>query len=154
MLGEDKVRNLEDLTNLEVKREGEIIKEENIEVKENKDIENIENKENIEMNENKADLEHKCYPLNYPLNIKMEQNNVITNPLKKKENPALLPPDCELIRNKDNNLICCVQHSQLPVNAQEKDPRYYQGMPPCMLATIISAGKPSHVLAPLNLFSN
>ena len=84
----------------------------------------------------------------------MEQNNVVTNPLKKKENPALLPPDCELIRNKDNNLICCVQHSQLPVNAQEKDPRYYQGMPPCMLATIIPAGKPSHVLAPLNLFSN
>ena len=143
MLGEDKVKNLEDLTNLEVQREEEIIKEEN----EN----NIENKENIDINENKVDIvEHKCYPLN----VNVEQNNVAVNPLKKKENPALLPPNIELINNQGNNLVCCVQHSQLPINVQEKDPRNYQGMPPCMLTSIIPAGKPSHVLAPLNLFSN
>ena len=142
MLGEDKIKNLEDLTNLEVQREEEIIKEEN----EN----NIENKENIDINVNKVDIEHKCYPLN----ANVEQNNVVVNPLKKKDNPALLPPNIELLNNQGNNLVCCVQHSQLPINVQEKDPRNYQGMPLCMLSSIIPAGKPSHVLAPLNLFSN
>ena len=50
--------------------------------------------------------------------------------------------------------VCCVHHSQLPVNYQEKDPRNYQGMPPCMLTSIIPAGKPSHVVAPLNVFDS
>ena len=46
-------------------------------------------------------------------------------------------------------------HSQLPVNFyQEKDPRNYQGMPPCMLTYIIPEGKPRHVVAPLNIFGN
>jgi hypothetical protein len=47
-----------------------------------------------------------------------------------------------------------VHHSQLPINYQEKDPRNYQGMPPCMLSSIIPAGKPSHVVAPLNVFDS
>ena len=77
-----------------------------------------------------------------------------SHPLKKKENPALLPPNFELVKNKDNAFVCCVHHSQMPVTSQEKDPRNYQGMPPCMMASIIPAGKPSHVVAPLNIFEN
>ena len=56
--------------------------------------------------------------------------------------------------NKDNAFVCCVHHSQMPVTSEEKDPRNYQGMPPCMMANIIPAGKPSHIVAPLNIFDN
>ena len=144
MLGEDKIKNLEDLTNLEVqKEEEEIIQDE----KNEEGQENLDNNENIEEEKNE---EHKCYLLN----SKLEQNNIPSNPLKKKENPALLPPNFELLKNKENNLVCCVHHSQIPVTNQEKDPRNYQGMPPCMLSSIVPAGKPSHVLAPLNIFAN
>ena len=177
MLGEEKVKNLEDLTNLEVQREEHIIKDENENnIEDNNNINNIgntnninnivntnnintinnvNNMNNINYNENNVQeignqAEHKCYPLNY----QMEQN-IPKNPLKKKENPALLPPNFELLKNKENNnFVCCVHHSQLPVNYQEKDPKNYQGMPPCMLSSIIPAGKPSHVLAPLNIFAN
>ena len=77
------------------------------------------------------------------------------NPLKKKENPALLSPNSQLLKNKtNNNFVCCINHSQLPVNYQDKDPKNYQGMPPFMFSSIIPAGKPSHVLAPLNIFAN
>ena len=157
MLGEEKVKNLEDLTNLEVQREEQIVKDENQKnIEDNNNINNTNNMNNINYNENnvqeiKNQVEHKCYPLNY----QMEQNNIPINPLKKKENPALLPPNFELLKNKENNnFVCCVHHSQLPINYQEKDPKNYQGMPPCMLSSIIPAGKPSHVLAPLNIFAN
>ena len=59
-----------------------------------------------------------------------------------------------MVKNKDNAFVCCVHHSQMPVTSQEKDPRNYQGMPPCMMASIIPAGKPSHIVAPLNIFDN
>jgi len=152
MLGEDKINQLEDLSNLEVQKDQEqIINEQNERnIVENNNIppqiennippeepENIENKNNIN-----------------PLD-RQQQSNMPMNPLKKKENPALLPPNNELLKNNGNNtFVCCVNHSQLPVNYQEKDPRNYQGMPPCMLSSIIPAGKPSHVLAPLNIFNS
>ena len=154
MLGEDKVKNLEDLTNLEVQKEEQKEEKEN-EIQENINV-NPPNENQVIQNEMKLE-EHKCNV--YPLNAQVEQNNIPVNPLKKKENPALLPPNFELLKNNEkygnnNNFVCCVHHSQLPVNYQEKDPRNYQGMPPCMLSSIIPAGKPSHVLAPLNIFAN
>ena len=152
MLGEDKINQLEDLSNLEVQKDQEqIINEQNERnIEENNNIppqieNNIppEEQENIENQNNINQLNPQ------------QQSTMPVNPLKKKENPALLPPNYELLKNNGNNtFVCCVNHSQLPVNYQEKDPRNYQGMPPCMLSSIIPAGKPSHVLAPLNIFNS
>jgi hypothetical protein len=129
MLGEENIKNLEDFSKLEVEKE---------EVPKDKIN---DNKINIEQNE--KEIKENIKPETIPI-----------NPLKKKENPALLPPDIELVKQNNNNFVCCINHSQLPFNLEEKDPRNYQGMPPCMLSSIIPAGKPSHVLAPLNIFAN
>jgi hypothetical protein len=153
MLGEDKINQIEDLTNLEVQKEQEeqnnkIIEDNNI-----NDIPQIEN--NIPQEIPNQELLNQENIQNNICTLNSQQNNIPTNPLKKKENPALLPPNSELLKNKtNNNFVCCINHSQLPVNYQDKDPKNYQGMPPCMLSSIIPAGKPSHVLAPLNIFAN
>ena len=157
MLGEEKVKNIEDLSNLEVQKK---LKEEeqinNNELKQKENIVNVNenelqniNEKNINVDENNA---HNCTVKSLNEQIKEERRPV--NPLKKKENPALLPPNFELVKNKDNAFVCCVHHSQMPVTSEEKDPRNYQGMPPCMMANIIPAGKPSHIVAPLNIFDN
>jgi len=152
MLGEDKINQLEDLSNLEVQKDQEqIINEQNERnIEENNNIPpQIENNIPPEEQEN-IENQNNINPLD-----RQQQSNIPVNPLKKKENPALLPPNYELLKNSGNNtFVCCVNHSQLPVNYQEKDPRNYQGMPPCMLSSIIPAGKPSHVLAPLNIFNS
>ena len=154
MLGEEKVKNIEDLTNLEVQKNININESQeqidNNEIRENENIEdnNINQENNLDENNNI----HNCQVP--PLDEQIKQERKPCNPLKKKENPALLPPNFELVKNKDNAFVCCVHHSQMPVTSQEKDPRNYQGMPPCMMASIIPAGKPSHTLAPLNIFAN
>ena len=152
MLGEEKVKNIEDLTNLEVQKNILESQEQidNNEIRENENIEdnNINQENNLDENNNI----HNCQVP--PLDEQIKQERKPCNPLKKKENPALLPPNFELVKNKDNAFVCCVHHSQMPVTSQEKDPRNYQGMPPCMMASIIPAGKPSHTLAPLNIFAN
>ena len=146
MLGEEKVKNIEDLTNLEIQKKIDEEKEDNNEIKE-KEIIDVEENEKINMNVN-----HNCPVI--PLEDKIKEERKPVNPLKKKENPALLPPNFDLVKDKDNTFVCCVHHSQKPVTSQEKDPRNYQGMPPCMMASIIPAGKPSHIVAPLNIFDN
>jgi hypothetical protein len=152
MLGEEKVKNIEDLTNLEVQKNINESQEQidNNEIRENENIEdnNINQENNLDENNN---INNCQVP---PLDEQIKQERKPCNPLKKKENPALLPPNFELVKNKDNAFVCCVHHSQMPVTSQEKDPRNYQGMPPCMMASIIPAGKPSHTLAPLNIFAN
>ena len=150
MLGEEKVKNIEDLTNLEIKKKNEEEKVDD-DMAQEKEINNIE--ENIfEKNNIDENNIHNCPAV--PLNEQIKEERRPVNPLKKKENPALLPPNFELVKNKDNNFVCCVHHSQKPVTSQEKDPRNYQGMPPCMMSSIIPAGKPSHIVAPLNIFDN
>ena len=146
MLGEEKVKNIEDLTNLEIQKKIDEEKEDNNEIKE-KEIIDVEENEKNNMNVN-----HNCPVI--PLEDKIKEERKPVNPLKKKENPALLPPNFDLVKDKDNTFVCCVHHSQKPVTSQEKDPRNYQGMPPCMMANIIPAGKPSHIVAPLNIFDN
>ena len=146
MLGEEKVKNIEDLTNLEIQKKIDEEKEDNNEIKE-KEIIDVEENEKNNMNAN-----HNCPVI--PLEDKIKEERKPVNPLKKKENPALLPPNFDLVKDKDNTFVCCVHHSQKPVTSQEKDPRNYQGMPPCMMASIIPAGKPSHIVAPLNIFDN
>ena len=150
MLGEEKVKNIEDLTNLEINRKinEEEQNNENL-VKEEEENNKNEEERNKDINE---DNEHNCELA--PLNEQIKEERKPCNPLKKKENPALLPPNFELVKNKDNTFVCCVHHSQMPVTSQEKDPRNYQGMPPCMMSSIIPAGKPSHIVAPLNIFAN
>ena len=131
MLGEENLKNLEDFSKLEIQKDegGNVRTEEK------------ESKQKIE--EEKKDNNECIQPVHIPV-----------NPLKKKENPSLLPPNIELLKNNNNNFVCCVNHSQLPINIQERDPKNYQGMPPCMLSNVIPAGKPSHVVAPLNIFAN
>ena len=163
MLGDEKINNLEDLTNLEVQKEQQFMNENDQKNFEDNNINNMNNNNDYNSNikskpgkipqqEQEQELKHYC---DYStLNEQNKNKNVTINPLKKKENPALQPPNYELSKSQDNNLVCCVHHSQIPVNYQEKDPRNYQGMPPCMLTSIIPAGKPSHVVAPLNIFGN
>ena len=159
MLGEDKVKNIEDLSKLEVQKNiinNEEEQEPEQENEEHIDNNNINNNENNNINNQENINVHNCQtmPLNYQIN---QEKRVPTNPLKKKENPALLPPNFELVKNNNvnnNTFVCCVHHSQVPVTSQEKDPRNYQGMPPCMMQSIQPAGKPSHILAPLNIFAD
>ena len=153
MLGEEKVKNIEDLSNLEVQKKNEETEKINTNLNSNENNkENEMTKENNnEINNLEENNEHNCQVV--PLTEQIKQR-VPCNPLKKKENPALLPPNFELVKNKDNAFVCCVHHSKMPVTSDEKDPRNYQGMPPCMMAEIIPAGKPSHIVAPLNIFAN
>ena len=151
MLGEEKVKNIEDLTNLEIQRKTN--EEEQIDDNAIKEEVNNKNEENIEKNKDvNEDNANNCEVI--PLNEQIKEERKPCNPLKKKENPALFPPNFELVKNKDNAFVCCVHHSQMPITFQEKDPRNYQGMPPCMMSSIIPAGKPSHIVAPLNIFAN
>ena len=153
MLGEEKVKNIEDLTNLEVQKKNEEMEQINTNLNSNENNkENEMTKENNnEINNFEENNEHNCQIV--LLNEQIKQRKPC-NPLKKKENPALLPPNFELVKNKDNAFVCCVHHSKIPVTSDEKDPRNYQGMPPCMMAEITPAGKPSHIVAPLNIFAN
>ena len=152
MLGEEKVKNIEDLSNLEVQKKPEEIEQINTNLNSNENKENeIIQENNNEINNLEEKNEHNCQVV--PLTEQIKQR-VPCNPLKKKENPALLPPNFELVKNKDNAFVCCVHHSKMPVTSDEKDPRNYQGMPPCMMSEIIPAGKPSHIVAPLNIFAN
>ena len=152
MLGEEKVKNIEDLSHLEVQKKNEETEQINTNLNSNENNKESDIKENNnEINNLEENNEHNCQVV--PLTEQIKQR-IPCNPLKKKENPALLPPNFELVKNKDNAFVCCVHHSQMPVTYQEKDPRNYQGMPPCMMANITPAGKPSHIVAPLNIFAN
>ena len=155
MLGEDKINQLEDLTNLEVQKEFENQKK----IEDKHDIDNNIHPQNENIPPNIENIPQEIPSNNeiqinsLPLNYQTQEKHIPVNPLKKKENPALLPPNSELLKTNNNNIISCVNHSQLPINSQERDPRNYQGLPPCMLSSIIPAGKPSSVRPPLNLFS-
>ena len=152
MLGEEKVKNIEDLSHLEVQKKNEETEQINTNLNSNENNKESDIKENNnEINNLEENNEHNCQVA--PLTEQIKQR-VPCNPLKKKENPALLPPNFELVKNKDNAFVCCVHHSKMPVTSDEKDPRNYQGMPPCMMAEITPAGKPSHIVAPLNIFAN
>ena len=115
---EDKINQIEDLTNLEVQKEQEEQRNKNIE---ENNINNIPQANVNILQENPNQINQENTQNNIcPLNS--QQNNVPINPLKKKENPALLPPNSQLLKNKtNNNFVCCINHSQLPVNYQDKD---------------------------------
>ena len=152
MLGEEKVKNIEDLSHLEVQKKNEETEQINTNLNSNENNKESDIKENNnEINNLEENNEHNCQVV--PLTEQIKQR-IPCNPLKKKENPALLPPNFELVKNKDNAFVCCVHHSKMPVTSDEKDPRNYQGMPPCMMTEITPAGKPSHIVAPLNIFAN
>ena len=152
MLGEEKVKNIEDLSHLEVQKKNEETEQINTNLNSNENNKESDVKENNnEINNLEENNEHNCQVV--PLTEQIKQR-IPCNPLKKKENPALLPPNFELVKNNDNAFVCCLHHSKMPVTSDEKDPRNYQGMPPCMMAEITPAGKPSHIVAPLNIFAN
>ena len=108
MLGEEKINQLEDLTNLEVQKQN-IDDNNNInnEINNNNDNNNIPlQKENIHQEiPNQENIGNNNLILN---NIIIEENNKPSNPLKKKENPDLLPPNYELLKNKKLLILCVV----------------------------------------------
>ena len=171
MLGEDGLKNLEDLSkmNLQTKEMEELNNNINKEEEEkNFDGNNINNEnenKNIEDVNVQKHNENNCFnqfcPICNPdannLTFKSTDKKIITNPLKKKENPALLPPNydlhCFCNKNGDNHgYVCCLHHNLKPFNVEEKDPRFYSGMPPCTMNNVVPAGKPTFNNPPLNLF--
>ena len=157
MLGEDGLKNLEDLSKM------------NLQTKEMEELNNNINKEEEEKNfdgnninnENENNCINQFCPICNPdannLTFKSTDKKIITNPLKKKENPALLPPNydlhCFCNKNGDNHgYVCCLHHNLKPFNVEEKDPRFYSGMPPCTMNNVVPAGKPTFNNPPLNLF--
>lgn len=78
MLGEEKVKNIEDLTNLEVQKKNEEIEQMNQEEINNNQENEENNNENIEENN-----EHNCQVV--PLNEQIKEERKPCNPLKKKK---------------------------------------------------------------------
>ena len=68
--------------------------------------------------------------------------------LKKKENPALYAPG-----QITNGYVCCLHHSKEMFSTEDKDPRNFKCMPPCMMESITPAGKPTRKEEALNLFA-
>lgn len=171
MLGEAGTKNLEDLTHMEVKQDEDTQtgnyhynKEMLIEANEKPSMpyENEKNQEQFAVKNKSTSITGydgyqtcTCKNSSCPVCVSSKKNFHTYNLLKAKENPALLPPNSELIKTaaETNGFVCCKHHSQIPLNCQERDPRYYQGMPPCMMDYVIPAGVPSSVVEPLNLFT-
>ena len=160
MLGEDGIKNLEDLTELKSPEEEKIFEEEKrikMEEEKRKILEEQQRQEMI-MNQNynnENNIPNLC-PYCYN-KTNSTQFNIIDGmkSLKKKENPALLPPNQnEFMGTFSNpNFVCCMHHNHELFNVEDQDPRAFKNMPPCMLSNIVPAGKPITKNVPLNLFS-
>ena len=131
MLGEDGIKNLEDLKDLNI-----ITKQE----QENKDVHQPE--EEKKGNEEQPLLLTDQCPI--CSNIVNQSGSTL---LKKKENPALFAPG-----QINNGFVCCLHHSKEYFTTEDKNPKNFNSMPPCMLASVIPAGRPTKKNEPLNLF--
>ncbi len=157
MLGEDGVKNIEDLSNLRSPEEQQKLFEEEEKIKmeeeRRKILEEEERQKEILMKEN--NICPYCKQNTGSLNYNTMESTMKSGKLKKKENPALLPPNHDQLMDTFSNkdFVCCVHHNQGPFNVEDQDPREFQNMPPCMLNNIIPAGKPTTKNVPLNLFS-
>ena len=136
MLGEEGMKNLEDLKDIKIEDKEEEKEEEKKEEEKNEE----------EPNQNET-AENTCPYCNNTIMKTMTSPNNTMSRLKKKENPALLPPS-EVFPG----FVCCMHHSKEQFNMKEKDPRTYTNMPPCMMNTITPAGLPMKKSKPLNLF--
>lgn len=144
MLGEDGLKNLEDLKdlNIETKEEEE---QKNQELMEQQAAlrkqyqEDEEQQQQQQQEQNPQDENLTPCPL-----CSQTQPMYGASLLKKKENPALYPPN--------NGFVCCVHHSKEYFSTENKNPRNYGNMPPCMMASVIPAGRPSKKEEPLCLF--
>ena len=132
MLGEYGMKNLEGLKDLKIEEE-----------KTKNPPQVIE-----EQKEKQIDTEESTCPYYNPTLYKTMTSGTNTmSRLKKKENPALLPPS-----ETWPGFVCCMHHSKEQFNITEKDPRTYTNMPPCMMRTITPAGLPMKKSIPLNIF--
>ena len=165
MLGEDGVKNLEDLTEIKTPEEQQRINEEEqkIKMEEEEKRKFLEEQERQQMmlnqnynnqNNNIPNLCPYCHNKTNSSQFNTMEGTLKT--LKKKENPALLPPNQNDFMGtfSNPNFVCCMHHNQGPFNVEDQDPRAFQNMPPCMLNNIVPAGKPTTKNIPLNLFSN
>jgi hypothetical protein len=157
MLGEDSVKNLEDLSNLKSPEEQEKIFEEEkklkMEEERRKILEEQEKQKELLMKEN--NICPYCNQNTGSQNFNTMDSTMRSGKLRKKENPALLPPNHDQLMDtfSNKNFVCCVHHNQGPFNVEDQDPREFQNMPPCMLNNIIPAGKPTTKNVPLNLLT-
>ena len=140
MLGEEGLKNIEDLKDIKIEDEEE--------KKEEITKQNEEERKNPEINDQNPNetAENTC-PSCHTLGKTMSTANNTISKLKKKENPALLAP-AEVF----NGFVCCMHHSKEQFTIADKDPRSYTNMPPCMMNSIVPAGKPMNKSKPLNLF--
>ena len=165
MLGEDGVKNLEDLTEIKTPEEQQRINEEELKIKmeeeEKRKFLEEQERQQMMLNQNYNNQNNNIPNLCPYCNNKTNSSQFNTmegtlKTLKKKENPALLPPNQNDFMGtfSNPNFVCCMHHNQGPFNVEDQDPRAFQNMPPCMLNNIVPAGKPTTKNIPLNLFSN
>ena len=158
MLGEDGIKNLEDLSQLKSPEEQEKIKEEEQRIKmEEERLKLLEEQERQKMimNQNYNNEGNLCPYCNNKTSSTQFNTNDGMKSLKKKENPALLPPNQNDFMGtfSNPNFVCCMHHNQGLFNVEDQDPRAFKNMPPCMMSNIVPAGKPTTKNVPLNLFS-
>lgn len=135
MLGEDCLNNLENIGELKIKER---------KLEESKEAEKIEKEQKEKKKEELIELKDNTLQ-SCKFCESCKASNMST--LRKKENPALMAPN-----EIKNDMICCMHHSQELFTIKEKDPRNYTNMPPCMMSSVIPAGKPLKRNAPLQLF--
>ncbi|MCQ2819176.1 MAG: hypothetical protein MJ252_18080 [archaeon] len=140
MLGEDGVKNLENLKDvniytkeIEEERKNKELEEQKVKEEQEEINEKIQ-QEQIEK-EGACPLCHQTQP--------MKGSSL----LKKKENPALYAPG-----QIGNGFVCCIHHSKEMIRPEDRDPRNFHYMPPCMLESVAPAGRPTRKEEPLNLF--
>jgi hypothetical protein len=105
MLGEEKVKNIEDLSHLEVQKKNEETEQINTNLNSNENNKESDIKENNnEINNLEENNEHNCQVV--PLTEQIKQR-LPSHPLKQRENPALPQTDFEFVNQKNKAFVCC-----------------------------------------------
>lgn len=138
MLGEDGLKNLEDLRELQIETKEKAEEKEKQKIKEKEEeaakLEAEKSRELEETKEERFKEENTC-----PLCGATTQSMTKFELLRKKDNPALYPP------NHTTGFSCCAQHSKDNFSS-------YKYMDPYYAALLPAAGRPTSKNEPLNLF--
>ncbi|MCQ2819693.1 MAG: hypothetical protein MJ252_20705 [archaeon] len=140
MLGEDGLKKLEDLKQMNIYTKEEDEERKNKEMEEEAEAEEMQKEQ---MEKEMMDSQMYC-----PICSK-SQPLTGASLLKKKENPALYAPGTIT----SNGYVCCLHHSKELFTTEDKDPRNFKCMPPCMMESITPAGRPTKKEEALNLFA-
>ena len=132
MLGEDGLKNLEDLKDLNIQTKEEE-EQKNQELMQQEELRKQYQED--ELQQQNQQEETPC-PLCSGKKLKQKESNLPLN----------------TAGQTNNGFVCCVHHSKEYFNTEDKDPRNYEFLPPCMLASVVPAGKPYKKEEPLYLF--